>query len=287
MSTDSNMMSSQEGWIIPCGHSSRRLKSGPRPGTPVRPPAASPALHAPGGSLPPVRLADARRRRLSPTSDRRSSGRRLQRPRARAPSTSSASGRRAVPLQVVQDFNNSDSFTWNPMQQGTYDIQVVVKNGYRSSKSESTSATYTAQTRVVGDTRRGQPDGQPPGRPVQRAPVPGHVDVRPVRPAGHRHRRGRLPRRCPSSPARAPTSSWPACCPNTTYLMRYVAGRRDRLGPADVHHRELAGEPELPHLDRGAAAGGRDRSERGRALPRRVRRRTQPRRRIRTPWRPT
>src|SRR5262245_46582145 len=35
------------------------------------------------------------------------------------------------PLQIVQDFSRSNSFIWNPMQEGTYDIQVIVENGFR------------------------------------------------------------------------------------------------------------------------------------------------------------
>ena len=54
------------------------------------------------------------------------------------------------PFQVVRDFSPSNSFTWNPMQEGTYEIQVTVKNGFGAAKGESASATYTAQTRVVG-----------------------------------------------------------------------------------------------------------------------------------------
>ena len=37
---------------------------------------------------------------------------------------------------LVSDFSRSDSFTWNPIQQGTYDIRVVVKSGFRAAKRE-------------------------------------------------------------------------------------------------------------------------------------------------------
>jgi arylsulfate sulfotransferase len=56
------------------------------------------------------------------------------------------------PLQVVRDYGSSDRFTWNPTQEGTYQIRVDVKAGFGARKSEFTSATYTAQTRVVGDS---------------------------------------------------------------------------------------------------------------------------------------
>src|SRR3954470_2306490 len=33
-------------------------------------------------------------------------------------------------FQVVRDFSASNSFTWNPMQEGSYGIQVTVKDGF-------------------------------------------------------------------------------------------------------------------------------------------------------------
>ena len=86
-------------------------------------------------------------------------------------------------LQVVRDFSLSDSFTWNPMQQGTYDIRVVVKTGFGARKSESTSATYTAQTRVVGDSAVVSPMANPLVA-LYSASLPRRLDVRPVRQAG-------------------------------------------------------------------------------------------------------
>ncbi len=55
-------------------------------------------------------------------------------------------------FQVVQDFSSSNSFTWNPMQQGTFNIEVIAKDSYSATTGDSTSASYTAQSRVVGNT---------------------------------------------------------------------------------------------------------------------------------------
>ena len=41
---------------------------------------------------------------------------------------------------------------WNPMQEGTYVIQVVVKPGFSARKSQATTALYTAHTRVSGES---------------------------------------------------------------------------------------------------------------------------------------
>ncbi len=55
-------------------------------------------------------------------------------------------------FHVVSDFSPSDSFTWNPMQEGTFDIRVVVKPRFRAARRQSATTTYTAETRVVGDS---------------------------------------------------------------------------------------------------------------------------------------
>src|SRR5579884_66278 len=51
---------------------------------------------------------------------------------------------------VVRDFSLSSSFTWDPMQEGTYNVQVTVKDGFGASSGESARASYTATSRVIG-----------------------------------------------------------------------------------------------------------------------------------------
>ncbi len=77
------------------------------------------------------------------------------------------------PLQVVSDFGLGDNFTWNPMQEGTYVIQVVVKKGFHAKRHESASATYTAQTRVVGDSAVVSPMANPLVALYSAPPSPG------------------------------------------------------------------------------------------------------------------
>jgi Arylsulfotransferase (ASST) len=52
--------------------------------------------------------------------------------------------------QMVQDFSLSNTFTWNPIQQGTYDVKVIVKNSFSATATDSEVATYTAESRVNG-----------------------------------------------------------------------------------------------------------------------------------------
>ena len=41
-------------------------------------------------------------------------------------------------FHVVRDFSPANTFTWTPMQEGAYDIEVTVKDGYQA--AETTSA---------------------------------------------------------------------------------------------------------------------------------------------------
>lgn len=54
------------------------------------------------------------------------------------------------PSQMVRDFSFSNTFTWTPMKEGTYDIQVVAKQGINSTGSESTDALDSVNSRVTG-----------------------------------------------------------------------------------------------------------------------------------------
>jgi hypothetical protein len=125
------------------------------------------------------------------------------------------------PFQVVSDFSRSDSFTWNPMQEGTYTIQVVVKKGFGARKSESAVGTYTARTRVVGDSAVVSPMANPlvalfsappsPGLSVyvqfaQQGPTPSWQDTSSL----------------PIVPGESTNFIVAGMRADTTYLMRYV-----------------------------------------------------------------
>lgn len=52
--------------------------------------------------------------------------------------------------RVVRDFSPANSFTWVPMQEGTYDIEVDVKDGYQGGEAVSAAAADTVASRVSG-----------------------------------------------------------------------------------------------------------------------------------------
>ena len=84
---------------------------------------------------------------------------------ARVVWTATASGHGATPVyqfsvgpaggasHVVRDFSPSNSFTWDPLQEGTYNIQVIVKNSFAASTGESATATYTRRRGSSGTAR--------------------------------------------------------------------------------------------------------------------------------------
>lgn len=53
-------------------------------------------------------------------------------------------------FHVVRDFSPANSFAWTPMRDGTYDIQVIVKDGYHAAETTSTVATDAVASRVPG-----------------------------------------------------------------------------------------------------------------------------------------
>ena len=115
--------------------------------------------------------------------------------------------------QMVQDFSPSNSFTWNPMQEGTYDIQVTVKDSFSASTGESASASYTAKSRVVGTSAVISPTSNPLVALYSAPPSAGSSMYVQFSPAWPQPVLDQIPPRCPSCRGRAPTSSWLACCP--------------------------------------------------------------------------
>src|SRR5262249_51874710 len=51
---------------------------------------------------------------------------------------------------VVRDFSPANTFTWTPMQEGTYDIEVIVKDGYQATETTSVVVADAVASRVSG-----------------------------------------------------------------------------------------------------------------------------------------
>jgi hypothetical protein len=53
-------------------------------------------------------------------------------------------------FEVVRDFSPTNTFTWTPMQEGTYDIKVTVKDSYQATEATSVVMTDDVMSRVTG-----------------------------------------------------------------------------------------------------------------------------------------
>ena len=124
-------------------------------------------------------------------------------------------------FQVVRDFARSARFTWNPLQEGTYQIRVDVKAGIGSLKRQFTTATYTAQTRVVGDSAVVSPMANPLVALYSAPPSPGasmYVQFAKQSPTLSWQNTSPLP----IVPGESTNFIVAGMLPNTTYLMRHV-----------------------------------------------------------------
>src|SRR5919201_4105184 len=53
-------------------------------------------------------------------------------------------------FHVVRDFSPTNAFAWTPMQEGDYDIEVTVKDGYQATETTSAAAVDAVASRVTG-----------------------------------------------------------------------------------------------------------------------------------------
>src|SRR6516164_8930756 len=53
-------------------------------------------------------------------------------------------------FHVVRDFSPTNTFTWTPMQEGNYDIEVIVKDGYQGADTCSAVSADADASRVTG-----------------------------------------------------------------------------------------------------------------------------------------
>src|SRR5215218_7428747 len=64
-------------------------------------------------------------------------------------------------FRVVRDFSPANAFTWTPMQEGVYDIQVTVKDGYQAAVTTSAVAAEPVASRLSGSQAVVSPTANP------------------------------------------------------------------------------------------------------------------------------
>jgi hypothetical protein len=125
------------------------------------------------------------------------------------------------PSQVVRDFSTSNSFIWNPMQEGSYAIQVTVKNGFSAVTGETATASYTADSRVAGSSAVVSPTSNPLVALYSAPPSTGssmHVEFKPL----DSSRPWSSTAQVPVVPGESTSILVAGMLPSTTYLMRHV-----------------------------------------------------------------
>jgi hypothetical protein len=53
-------------------------------------------------------------------------------------------------FRVVRDFSPTNTFAWTPMQEGAYDIEVTVKDGYQATETTAAVMADAVASRVTG-----------------------------------------------------------------------------------------------------------------------------------------
>ena len=168
--------------------------------------------------------------------------------------------------QVVRDFSLSNSFTWDPMQEGTYNIQVTVKDSFSASTGESASASYTAESRVVGTSAVISPTSNPLVALYSAPPSAGssmYVQFSPLGPNPSWTSTAQLP----IVPGESTNFLVAGMLPNTTYLMRHVLNDGTVSAPLAFTTGSLADELDFPHLHGTAGACPRYRPDSGHGFP--------------------
>src|SRR6476661_8645074 len=64
-------------------------------------------------------------------------------------------------FHVLRDFSPTNSFAWTPMREGSYDIEVVVKDGYQATETASAVAADAVASRVAGSQAVVTPTANP------------------------------------------------------------------------------------------------------------------------------
>jgi hypothetical protein len=122
---------------------------------------------------------------------------------------------------VVRDFSPNNSFTWNPMQEGTYNIQVIVEDSYGAPPSDSASASYNVNSRVVGTGAVVGPTSNPLVALYSAPPSPGSTMYVQLSPAGPDPSWSSTAPQ-PVAPGESTNFLVAGMLPDTTYFMRDV-----------------------------------------------------------------
>jgi hypothetical protein len=125
------------------------------------------------------------------------------------------------PFHVARDFSPDNTFTWAPMQEGTYRIKVAVKDGFDAKDTCSAVVTDKVNSRVTGSAAVITPTSNPLVALFSVPPGPkGTVHVE-FAVAGD-DPAWRSTNELPSKPGKSTNFLVAGMLPDTTYQLRYV-----------------------------------------------------------------
>ena len=130
------------------------------------------------------------------------------------------------PMRVVRDFSLTNNFTWAPMEEGTYDIQVIAKQGFNATSTESADALDLVNSRVTGTEAVITPTSNPlvalySVPPTEPGPGP-HGTVHVEFSVAGDQPSWQSTNELPSEPGRSTNFFVAGMLPSTTYEMRDV-----------------------------------------------------------------
>jgi hypothetical protein len=130
------------------------------------------------------------------------------------------------PLHVLRDFSPANNFTWTPMQEGTYDVEVIAKQGFQATDTESADVFDLVNSRVTGTDAVITPTLNPlvalySVPPTQPGPGP-HGTVHVEFSVAGDQPSWRSTNELPSLPGESTNFFVAGMLPNTTYEMRHV-----------------------------------------------------------------
>src|SRR5262249_33196712 len=124
-------------------------------------------------------------------------------------------------FHVLRDYSPANSFTWTPMQEGEYDIRVIVKDGYQATESASAVVTDDVASRVTGSQAVVTPTANPLVALYSVPPTPAETVRVQFAPAGNYPSWRNTDTRVVEA-GMSTTFFVAGMLPNTTYQMRHV-----------------------------------------------------------------
>jgi arylsulfate sulfotransferase len=134
-------------------------------------------------------------------------------------------------FRVVRDFSPASAFTWTPMREGTYDIEVTVKDGYQSSDTTSAVAIDAVASRLSGSQAVVAPTANPLVALYSVPPSSAGTVFVQFAPAGD-HPSWRNTDARPVVPGKSTNFFVAGMLPSTTYQIRHVFS--DGTGSAPI-----------------------------------------------------